>query len=81
LKAPFPDVLFVAAGGVNQRTAAEFVIAGAAAVGVGAELIPKRAVQQRDAHWITELAHRFLNIIQEAREQTVGRNEGTDRTK
>jgi 2-dehydro-3-deoxyphosphogluconate aldolase/(4S)-4-hydroxy-2-oxoglutarate aldolase len=79
LKAPFPDVRFVAAGGVNQRTAAEFIIAGAAAVGVGTELIPRKAVQQRDAHWITELAHRFLNIIQEAREQTAGRNGSVDR--
>jgi 2-dehydro-3-deoxyphosphogluconate aldolase/(4S)-4-hydroxy-2-oxoglutarate aldolase len=40
LKGPFPRVPLVAAGGVNQQTAAEFIVAGAAAVGVGAELIP-----------------------------------------
>jgi len=60
LRGPFPDVRFVAAGGVNQHTAAEFIAAGAAAIGVGAELIPKQAIQQRNAHWITELARRFL---------------------
>ena len=79
LKAPFPDVLFVAAGGVNQQTAAEFITAGAAAIGVGTELVPKNAVHQRDAHWITELARRFVSIIQEARGQTVDRPERFDR--
>jgi len=67
LKAPFPEVPLIAAGGVNQQTAAEFILAGAAAIGVGTELIPRRAVQERDQHWISELARRFLNIIQEAR--------------
>jgi 2-dehydro-3-deoxyphosphogluconate aldolase / (4S)-4-hydroxy-2-oxoglutarate aldolase len=79
LRGPFPDVLFVAAGGVNQRTAAEFINAGAAAIGVGAELVPKKAVQQRDEHWISELARRFLNLVQEARGQTAGRNDTFDR--
>jgi 2-dehydro-3-deoxyphosphogluconate aldolase/(4S)-4-hydroxy-2-oxoglutarate aldolase len=78
LKAPFPNVSFVAAGGVNQQTAAEFIAAGAAAIGVGRELIPNKAVQHRDARWITELTRRFLNIIHEAR-QAVGRNETFDR--
>lgn len=79
LKAPFPDVPFVAAGGVNQQTAAEFIAAGAAAIGVGRELIPQKAVQHRDAHWITELARRFLSIVQEARSQAIARDESFDR--
>jgi 2-dehydro-3-deoxyphosphogluconate aldolase/(4S)-4-hydroxy-2-oxoglutarate aldolase len=79
LKGPFPDVLFVAAGGVNQQTAAEFIHAGTAAIGVGTELIPKKAVQQRDERWISELARRFLGIVQEARGHLVNRNETFDR--
>jgi 2-dehydro-3-deoxyphosphogluconate aldolase / (4S)-4-hydroxy-2-oxoglutarate aldolase len=67
LKAPFPDVPLIAAGGVNQQTAADFIAAGAAAIGIGTELIPKKAVQQRNQHWITELTRRYLSIIQEAR--------------
>ena len=78
LKGPFPDVLFVAAGGVNQKTASEFITAGAAAIGVGAELIPKKAVQHRDDHWITELVRRFLNSVQEAR-GLANRNDTLDR--
>jgi 2-dehydro-3-deoxyphosphogluconate aldolase / (4S)-4-hydroxy-2-oxoglutarate aldolase len=79
LKAPFPDVPLVAAGGVNQQTAAEFIVAGAVAIGVGKELIPKSAVQERDERWITELARRFLNSIREARRQTVTRTASVDR--
>jgi 2-dehydro-3-deoxyphosphogluconate aldolase/(4S)-4-hydroxy-2-oxoglutarate aldolase len=67
LKAPFPEALFVAAGGVNQKTAGEFIDAGAAAIGVGSEIVPRSAIQQRDARWISELARRFVHIIQDAR--------------
>jgi 2-dehydro-3-deoxyphosphogluconate aldolase/(4S)-4-hydroxy-2-oxoglutarate aldolase len=70
LKAPFPQVPLVAAGGVNQQTAAEFIVAGAAAIGVGTELVPNKAVQQRDRQWITELTRRFVDIIREARSRT-----------
>jgi 2-dehydro-3-deoxyphosphogluconate aldolase/(4S)-4-hydroxy-2-oxoglutarate aldolase len=79
LKAPFPEVPLVAAGGVNQQTAADFITAGAAAIGVGKELIPKKAVQLRDQHWITELARRFLHIIQEARRRATLPDESFDR--
>lgn len=67
LRAPFPHVALVASGGVTQQTAAEFILAGAVAIGVGTELIPRMAVQQRDHRWIGELARRFLAIVQDAR--------------
>jgi 2-dehydro-3-deoxyphosphogluconate aldolase / (4S)-4-hydroxy-2-oxoglutarate aldolase len=79
LRAPFPDVLFVAAGGVNQQTAAECITAGAAAIGVGTELVPKKALQQRDQRWISELARRFLRVIQEARRPEGAPDERVDR--
>lgn len=67
LKAPFPNVPFVAAGGVDQRTVGDFILAGAVAVGVGRELVPRQAVERRQTEWITELARRFLAHIREAR--------------
>ncbi len=70
LAAPFPSLGFVAAGGVNQRTIEDFIEAGAVAVGIGTELVPRRAVQERDARWILELAKRFLGIVRETRERT-----------
>ena len=67
LKAPLPQVPVVASGGVNQQTALNFILAGAAALGIGGELIPKEAVQQRQAKRILELARRFRLLIKEAR--------------
>ena len=79
LKAPFPDARLVAAGGVNQQTAGEFISAGAAAIGVGTELIPRKAIQHRDAHWITELARRFLHIVHESRLRAPSKSDALER--
>ena len=70
LKAALPHVPLIAAGGVNQLTASNLILAGAAALGVGRELIPKEAIQQRRAGWIHELARRFLGLVKNARSLT-----------
>ena len=70
LKAALPQVPLVAAGGVTQLTAGKLILAGAAALGVGRELIPKEAIQQRRAGWVRELARRFLGLVRSARSQT-----------
>ena len=67
LIAPFSQVSFVASGGINQQSAADFVLAGALAIGVGKALIPPRAVKRRQADWIGELARRFVAIVRDAR--------------
>jgi 2-dehydro-3-deoxyphosphogluconate aldolase / (4S)-4-hydroxy-2-oxoglutarate aldolase len=69
LKIPFPNVPLIASGGVNQQTAANFILAGATALGIGAELIPKEALMRRQETWIGELARRFTGIIRDARNQ------------
>jgi 2-dehydro-3-deoxyphosphogluconate aldolase/(4S)-4-hydroxy-2-oxoglutarate aldolase len=73
LKTPFPDVKLIASGGVNQRNIAEFILAGAVAVGIGRDLIHPQAIQRREAHWIDELAGRYLQIIKDARAQKAGK--------
>lgn len=67
LKLPLPQVPLIAAGGVNQQTATNFIIAGATALGVGMELMPRDAILLRQDHRIHELARRFLNFVQEGR--------------
>ena len=69
LKRPFPHVPMVAAGGVNQQTASNYILAGASAFGVGGELIPKEALQRKQEHRIRELARRFLASVKEARKK------------
>jgi 2-dehydro-3-deoxyphosphogluconate aldolase/(4S)-4-hydroxy-2-oxoglutarate aldolase len=67
LKIPFPKIPLIASGGVNQLTAAGFIRAGASAVGVGVELMPKEAIRMRQDQRIHELARRFLGFVAEGR--------------
>jgi len=67
LKGPFPNVSLVAAGGVTQQTASDLIRAGATALGIGGELIPREAIRLRRAEQISELARRFLQIVRDAR--------------
>lgn len=64
-----PQIPLIAAGGVNQQTAAGFIFAGATAIGVGNELIPTEAIERRQADRIRELARRFLKLVKDAHEQ------------
>jgi 2-dehydro-3-deoxyphosphogluconate aldolase/(4S)-4-hydroxy-2-oxoglutarate aldolase len=73
MRGPFPDVPFVAAGGVNQHTAMDYVLAGAGVLGIGGDLIPRTAIRERNRDWITELAHRFLGIVKAARARLADR--------
>jgi 2-dehydro-3-deoxyphosphogluconate aldolase / (4S)-4-hydroxy-2-oxoglutarate aldolase len=67
LKGPFPDIPLVPTGGVNLDTCADFIAAGASALGVGGELIVKEAIRHRYAAMISELARQMLQAVQAAR--------------
>jgi 2-dehydro-3-deoxyphosphogluconate aldolase/(4S)-4-hydroxy-2-oxoglutarate aldolase len=79
LKAPLPQVPMIAAGGVNQLTAGNFILAGATAIGVGAELVPRDAIQKRRKEQIIELVNRFVRIVRNARSQTANESVPTFR--
>ncbi len=67
LKAPLPQVALIAAGGVTQSAAQAYIHAGAAALGVGEDLIPRQALRFREGAWIRELALRFRKFVEQAR--------------
>jgi len=69
LETPLPQIPLIVTGGVNQLTAFDYILAGARAIGVGGELLPKEALQQHQADRIHELARRFLLMVKEARAQ------------
>ena len=73
LKSPFPQVPLIASGGVNQQNVAEFILAGATAVGVGAHLVPKKAIELRQTQRIHELAVRLVTTVRESRAQMARR--------
>ena len=68
LKAPLPQIELVPTGGVNLKTAADFIKAGAMALGVGADLVDMKALREGKAELITERARQFLEIVREARQ-------------
>lgn len=71
LKGPFPQIPFIPTGGVNLKTAADFIHAGSEALGIGGELVPAAALDSGKPEMITELAKQFVDIVREARSSTV----------
>jgi 2-dehydro-3-deoxyphosphogluconate aldolase/(4S)-4-hydroxy-2-oxoglutarate aldolase len=67
LKGPYPHIPLIASGGVNHHNAPDFLLSGAAALGIGGNLIPKEAIELRQPERIAELARRFREIVAEAR--------------
>jgi 2-dehydro-3-deoxyphosphogluconate aldolase/(4S)-4-hydroxy-2-oxoglutarate aldolase len=68
LKAPLPQIELVPTGGVSLITAPDFIRAGAAALGVGTDLVDIKALREGQAAQITERAKQFLQIVRETRE-------------
>jgi len=77
LKGPLPQVPLVPTGGVSLDTAADYLLAGAAALGVGGELILKEAVQLRKAELLRDMAARFVSIVMSTRDQMKAKKETT----
>jgi 2-dehydro-3-deoxyphosphogluconate aldolase/(4S)-4-hydroxy-2-oxoglutarate aldolase len=67
LRGPFPKLPFIPTGGVNLDNAADFIRAGATALGVGGELVDKSALEAGKLDVIAGNARRFVAIVQEAR--------------
>jgi 2-dehydro-3-deoxyphosphogluconate aldolase/(4S)-4-hydroxy-2-oxoglutarate aldolase len=68
LKAALPQIPMVPTGGVNLSTIADFLCAGASALGVGGELISAAALKSGDMAVISEAASQMVAAIREARE-------------
>jgi 2-dehydro-3-deoxyphosphogluconate aldolase/(4S)-4-hydroxy-2-oxoglutarate aldolase len=68
LRGPLPQVPLVPTGGVNLNTAADFLRAGASALGVGGELVLAAALKTGETAQITALARQYLEIVQQVRE-------------
>ena len=69
LKAPLPQIQLVPTGGVSLKTAADFIKAGAAALGVGADLVDTAALRAGEPNVITARARQFIEIVQTARQE------------
>jgi 2-dehydro-3-deoxyphosphogluconate aldolase/(4S)-4-hydroxy-2-oxoglutarate aldolase len=63
IKAPLPQIDLIPTGGVSLATAAEFLEAGAIALGVGGDLVDNKAIRAGKPESITENARKYLAII------------------
>src|SRR6266568_3236951 len=68
LKAPLPEVPLIPTGGVNLDTAAEFIRAGAAALGIGSELVSASALVSGNLGEIVEASQKYVAIVRQARQ-------------
>jgi 2-dehydro-3-deoxyphosphogluconate aldolase/(4S)-4-hydroxy-2-oxoglutarate aldolase len=67
LKAPLPRIELVPTGGVTLANAAAFIEAGAAAVGVGTDLVDTSALRSGQPEKITRAARAFIEAVRQAR--------------
>ncbi len=69
IRAPLPHLRIVPTGGVDLQTAADFLKAGCAALGVGSSLVSAEIL--RTANWpeLTRLARAFVEIARATRQK------------
>lgn len=70
LLAPFPELKLIPTGGVTLGTAADFLKAGARALGVGTDLVDAKAIEEGKPEKITETARAYLEVVGKFRKGT-----------
>jgi 2-dehydro-3-deoxyphosphogluconate aldolase/(4S)-4-hydroxy-2-oxoglutarate aldolase len=73
LKAPLPQIEMIPTGGVSLQTAAEFIEAGALALGVGADLVDTKAIRAGQPEKVTEAARAYAAAVSAARNNGANR--------
>jgi 2-dehydro-3-deoxyphosphogluconate aldolase/(4S)-4-hydroxy-2-oxoglutarate aldolase len=68
LKGPLPGVEMIPTGGVSAANAADFIHAGAAAIGVGGELLDAKALAEGRGEVVTARARELVRLVREARQ-------------
>ncbi|MCE9603840.1 MAG: bifunctional 4-hydroxy-2-oxoglutarate aldolase/2-dehydro-3-deoxy-phosphogluconate aldolase [Planctomycetia bacterium] len=69
LRGPLPQVRMIPTGGVTLETAADFIKAGACALGIGSSLVEPKAIAAGDWGRIESLAKQYVKIVSETRAQ------------
>jgi len=67
LSGPLPQIRLMPTGGVNLQTAADFLRAGACALGIGGALIEPKALASRDFARMESLARQYVEIVRTTR--------------
>ena len=73
LKGPLPQIPLLPTGGVSLETAADFLRAGAVAVGVGTDLVNPGALREGGKPRIVEMTRRYVEIVAAQRSEASSR--------
>lgn len=68
LRGPLPQIRLMPTGGVDLKTAGEFLKAGACCLGVGSQLVEPKAVADRDFGRLKDLASQYAAIVKKFRQ-------------
>jgi len=68
IRGPLPQVRLLPTGGVTLENAGAFIKAGAVAIGVGGNLVDKKAIREGKFDFLTERAKQFVEVVKAARE-------------
>jgi 2-dehydro-3-deoxyphosphogluconate aldolase / (4S)-4-hydroxy-2-oxoglutarate aldolase len=68
LRGPFPNATLIPTGGVNAANAADYIAAGAFALGVGGDLVNATALRAGNLAKITDAARELVRAVNSARE-------------
>ena len=69
MKGPLGQIPMMPTGGVSPDNAADYIDAGAFAVGAGGALVDYDAAERGDYESITETAREFTRVVEEARDE------------
>jgi len=67
LRGPFPEIRLMPTGGVTIDNVGEWIAAGACAVGIGSDLLDKKAIDEGRYEVLTERAARMVTSVRKAR--------------
>ncbi|WP_020474805.1 bifunctional 4-hydroxy-2-oxoglutarate aldolase/2-dehydro-3-deoxy-phosphogluconate aldolase [Zavarzinella formosa] len=67
MRGPLPQIRMMPTGGVDLKTASEFLKAGACALGIGSQLVDPKMVAGRDFAGLTNLAKQYVEIVRSTR--------------
>jgi 2-dehydro-3-deoxyphosphogluconate aldolase/(4S)-4-hydroxy-2-oxoglutarate aldolase len=67
IRGPLPQVKLMPTGGISLENAADFIKAGAVVIGVGGNLVDKKAIKTGRFDLLAERARQFVEVVREAK--------------
>ena len=67
MRGPLPQIRLMPTGGVDLKTAADFLKAGACCLGIGSQLVDPKLVAAKAVDQLRDLAIRYVDVVRKAR--------------